>query len=118
MLGDKSHHGSGTAGASKWVNFISILGIVGCQIYLLVKVSGVIGSSFWAPFVIGNSWLILNIIFHFLPHNALITFLKCRVCLVYVLFALQLLVDIIVLIVVALAGAVGFVATSAVNSVS
>ena len=39
-------------------------------------------------FLILNSWLILNLVFLFVGHHQLISLLKYRYCLVYVLFGL------------------------------
>ncbi len=102
MLGDKSHGHHGTAGVSKIVNFLSIIGIFVCEIIMFVMASSQVQ---WASLILANGWLILNLVFHFLPHHGLISFLRCRVCLVYVLFAFQFIGNLLALIVVAVAGA-------------
>ena len=55
----------------------------------------------WWSAIASNSWLILNIVFHVLPHHQLVSFLKCRVCLVYVWFGIQAFFGILALILVA-----------------
>ena len=115
MIGDKHHGGHhGHDGLLKWVNLLSILAIFGLEIYTYSQFGSFV--SWWSA-LLSNSWLILNLIFHVLPHHQLISFLKCRVCLVYIWFGLQLFVDIIAIILVSISGAIdGVVPTGVENS--
>ena len=76
----------------------------------------------WWSAIASNSWLILNIVFHVLPHHQLVSFLKCRVCLVYVWFGIQAFFGILALILVAAAYAIdaavstGFASPDATNT--
>ena len=109
MIGDKHHGGHhGHNGILKWVNVISIIAIIGLQLYVYTSLGSYVD---WWSAIASNSWLILNIIFHVLPHHQLVSFLKCRVCLVYVWFGIQAFFGVLALILVAAAVSTGSATT-------
>ena len=62
-------------------------------------------------FLIVNSWVLLNLVFLFLGHHHLISLLKSRICLVYILLAFIAFYQIFMLILLVLASG----ATTAAN---
>ena len=71
----------------KHPNGLRVWNIVFVALGLILALVGVAISKDIVGFFIGNLYLLLNLIFLLLPHHQLIGFLKCRICLVYILFA-------------------------------
>ncbi len=104
----KDRHHTGTRITNLVFVLLSLIFAIGFQI--------LIGGDIVSFFLL-NAWVITNLVFIFLPDHSLINFLKCRVCVVYVLFGFIVVWQVIVLLGLTAVSAATAAASSANDSI-